>query len=112
MSTPLPPIEDRDWRTPEELVWILPAPSLRWVKDRLQPSHPGRLPHVKIGDLRVFFPEQIAEIRARHLVPGVQHEDHAPAVRESEVVSVDPALFKAGVAKLRRSGALRAADAA
>ena len=78
MSRPLPPITERAWRTPEELVDLLGLPSLEWVKDRLQPSHRERLPHHRYGNERVFeLEDDVPQIKARHAVPGAPVEDVA-----------------------------------
>lgn len=91
--------DEPEFMTPEELVvWLHFADpddeksmksALRWVKDRLMPSHPERLPHFRgMRNRPVFSRADRAEIKARFSVPGADQE--ADAVQLAEVIELDP----------------------
>jgi hypothetical protein len=69
-------------RTPDEI-----KSAERWIKDRLMPGHPERLPHTRLMRNRPTFTRQHrTEILARYDVAGAADAERGPM---AEVIEID-----------------------
>lgn len=72
-------------RTPDEI-----KSAERWIKDRLMPSHPERLPHTRLMRNRpTFTREHRTEILARYNVAGAETAAETDRGAIADVIDID-----------------------